>query len=379
MPLHRRGMNRISLCLCLFSAMRGAALAEPPAPVVEILSPSEGAAVTTVGELDGRLHGKGFPVVLVRPLPDQGQQPWYVQPWIESLDDGKFSAQVFFGDANTPSGTQFRVVALVERSREDAERHFKPGTKLENLPPELARSAFLTVLRRAVARPPSKFAPQDRFISFAGRAWAVKCGEKLGPGPNWFSDSEEQVRVEKDGRLRLAVTERDGHWHCAEVVGSPLGYGEYRWVVSGDLATLDPNVVLGLFVYADPGRDHRAREIDFELSRWSDAGKSNAQFVIQPYVFKEMRRFDTGKAEVLVISLTWNRGAVGGRCWAGDDASHKPLAEWKYVGAKIPRPEEVRVRMNLWLFNGHPPVGKRPQEIVIRSFRFEPAERETSH
>ena len=98
---------------------------------------------------------------------------------------------------------------------------------------------------------PVRLAP--RTVTFAGLRWDVKEGHSLGPGPNNFSNAKENVWVDEKGLLHLAITKRGQSWQCSEVVGPELGYGEYRWVISGNLRELDPKVVLGLFVYR--GRD----------------------------------------------------------------------------------------------------------------------------
>jgi hypothetical protein len=174
--------------------------------------------------------------------------------------------------------------------------------------------------------------------------------------------------VDEKDHLHLAITRRDDRWYCAEVVGPSLGYGEYRWVVAGDLDGLDAQAVLGLFVYRDP-----THEIDIELSRWGDPSNVNAQFVVQPPTRATLHRFHTGKANVLTCSFVWEEGLVWCRCWAGEDTSKEPLADWKYTGLRIPGAGGERVRANFWLFRGKPLTKAMRQEVVIQSFKFEPA------
>lgn len=347
--------------------------------VAEILTPKDRANVARLEDFQGRLtkKGRGWPVVLVRPLIDE--EPWYVQPEVSMASGGGlFTTRLFLGDTRTPPGTQFRILILVAPSREEAQRKFKRGAAMRNLPPGLKTSEPVTVFRNGITRrkPPTKAKP--RSIKFAGRTWEVKSGRSMGPGPNHFSDAEENVWVDKkNGHLHLAITKRDdGRWHCAEVVGPSLGHGEYRWVISGNFPKLDPKVVLGLFVYRARDRNRDAAEIDFELARWGDPDKANCQFVVQPHGPDSMHRFDSAKAEVLTCSLLWHKGEVRGRCWVGEDISKKPLADWKYTGPKVPRPGGERVRANLWLFEGQPPTAKARQEVVIRSFHFQPAGQE---
>jgi hypothetical protein len=70
----------------------------------------------------------------------------------------------------------------------------------------------------------------SKSVRFSGYDWRVKSGS-AEPGPNTFSDGEENVRVDSDGRLHLRITYRDGRWYCAEVVNQrSLGYGTYQFV-----------------------------------------------------------------------------------------------------------------------------------------------------
>jgi hypothetical protein len=315
--------------------------------------------VAQVEELEGRLVKAGWPVILVRALlPDQ---PWWVQPAVRDVVDGQFTGRAHFGDADTPKGTRFGLVVLLAKTKEDAHQ-LRAGMTLKDLPGDLPRSDEIIVARDDRPREP-------RTLTFSGHVWRVKVGRRVGPGPNDFADATENVWLDDKEHLHLAITKAGGQWQCAEVVADrSLGYGEYCWVVSGDLPALERRTVLGLFTY-----ETTTREIDFELSRWNDAAKPNAQFVVQPYAAKDStHRFDTGKAMALSVSLIWEPARVRGRCWEGENVTKAPLADWTYTGRFIPKPGKERARANLWLFEGRPPESGEKQEIVVRSFRFVP-------
>ena len=60
--------------------------------------------------------------------------------------------------------------------------------------------------------------PSVRWISFSGYDWWVKTSFGLvGPGPNYFSDSTNNVWLDAQGRLHLRITNRSNQWQCAEV------------------------------------------------------------------------------------------------------------------------------------------------------------------
>src|SRR4051794_10545625 len=74
-----------------------------------IVSPKNGSTVTHNEDLRGLIHGRGWPVVLVRP---PGAQPWWVQPPVDDVINGKFSSPVYFGDETSPDGMRFKVIIL---------------------------------------------------------------------------------------------------------------------------------------------------------------------------------------------------------------------------------------------------------------------------
>ena len=68
-----------------------------------------------------------------------------------------------------------------------------------------------------------------------------------------------------------------------------LGYGTYSYQTNSHVETLDRNITFGAFTWDPYGDDDSVpawpyREIDFEDSRWGNAGDpTNSQMVVQPY------------------------------------------------------------------------------------------------
>ena len=91
--------------------------------------------------------------------------------------------------------------------------------------------------------------PSLRWIGFSGYDWWAKVSPGLiGPGPNYFSDSTNNVWLDGQGRLHLRITNRSNQWQCAEIVTKrTFGYGSYRFELDSAVSAIDPNVVLGLF------------------------------------------------------------------------------------------------------------------------------------
>ena len=202
-----------------------------------------------------------------------------------------------------------------------------------------------------------------RTVAFSGYTWQVKSSaDVVGPGPNLFSDSTDNVWIDGLGRLHLGLARSQGRWYCAEVVNTEsLGLGRYTFELDSPVDALDPNAVLGLFTWSDePAYDNR--EIDIELSRWGNAtDPTNGQYVVQPYDRTgNLRRFTQPALTPSTLSFDWRAGAV---------AFGGPTA-WTCSGPDVPPPGSEHVRMNLWLFRGEPPLSGETVEVVDKRFRF---------
>ena len=235
----------------------------------------------------------------------------------------------------------------------------------------LSAMAVLVAAAAGVATAAGKPGYPDR-IGWAGRTWQVKSSQsKVGPGPNYFSASAENVWVDGLGRLHLRITYRNGRWSCAEVIGNDsLGYGTYTFQLASPVDGLDANVVLGLFTWSDKAAYHH-REIDVEFARWGNAGDpTNAQYVVQPAdTAGHLRRLTVpAGAAPTAHGFAWQAGRV-------DFASAGPNGwsdGWSYLGPDAPRPGGENVRLNLWLSGGAPPTDGQEVEVIADSFAFAP-------
>ena len=72
--------------------------------------------------------------------------------------------------------------------------------------------------------------------------------------------------------------------HAQVILDHSLGYGTYLFSTVGPGEFLDPEVTFGLFLWDDNGGAGIGyREVDFEYSRWGNAGDPTAaQFVLEP-------------------------------------------------------------------------------------------------
>ncbi len=226
--------------------------------------------------------------------------------------------------------------------------------------------------------------PGGTTVLFADRLWRVKGPGVFGPGPNNFSDGPANVWVDSDGRLHLRITQVDGQWFAAELaLVDALGYGEYRFKLEADLDDFDRKVVFGLFLWEyqpcwRPDNWWNANnELDIEFGRFDDPSNPPAQYVAQPYTRNGNRhQFSLMTDEPLTPTthvIHWRHDQVVFRSWCGH--AEQPLADdvietWPYTGPDNARPEQPRVHINLWLFDGAAPSDGRAVEVIVSDFTF---------
>ncbi len=226
--------------------------------------------------------------------------------------------------------------------------------------------------------------PSGRNLAFGGHTWRIKGPGVYGPGNNFFCDAADCVWVDGSGRLHLKLQYRGGIWASTEVATQEsLGYGDYILTTVGRLDQIDPQAVLGIFLWEYGTCWDYAylwwnafNEIDIEYSRWGSPDNAIAQFVAQPYDYSgNIHRFDAAfsEGEVTSHAMRWLADRVEYRVWRGgpDDESTANLIEsWTYTGPHIPRPEQPRMHLNLWKLEGTPAAD---QEVIFQDFVFVPA------
>jgi hypothetical protein len=209
-----------------------------------------------------------------------------------------------------------------------------------------------------------------RIIEFSGCTWYVKSGYG-GPGPNYWSDSEENVWLDPNGWLHLKIRYKDGIWYCSEVYTTEFTrYGIHRFYVISRLDSLDRNVVLGLFIYAND-----TTEVDIEFSKWGQIIPThNAQYVVQPWYYP-------GNVEKFWVILTgtytthyfnWQKDSIRFKSIHGHypepPNSNYLIHKWLYTGSNNPlESESLRVHINLWLYQGNPPTNAQEVEVIIKN------------
>jgi len=216
-----------------------------------------------------------------------------------------------------------------------------------------------------------------RVVSFSGRSWTVKSSAgPVGPGPNYFADTSDDVWVDGNGYLHLRIMFRDGVWHSSEVVGDDvLGYGTYTFTLGNRVDLLDRNTVVGLFTWDTSAPEFNYREIDIEFARWDDPLADNSQYVVQPWDTPgNTNRWETAlTGNDSTHAFTWQPDRVEFSSHQGSPPAAQ-IQAWTYAGPDVP-PEGTssgNARINFWLNGGNAPSDGQQAELVIKSFDFTP-------
>ena len=243
----------------------------------------------------------------------------------------------------------------------------------------LALISLRAIPLMAAGSPPH--APTARTIQWADRTWNVRSWPG-GPGPNNWCDTVDCVWVDSNGALHLTIRYINGQWYATEVSTRDLtNFGEHRFFVEGPIDDLDPNVVLGLFLYSDIN-DNDIEELDVEFATWGDpdpAAPEGKYTTWYQNAIGDQYTFDVNlNGAYTTHAIDWQPTQVDFESLHGfydtpPNASYI-IAQWSTSNPNvIPIPEdEMRVHMNLWLYSGQPPTDGQEVEIVIHDFKGPP-------
>ena len=208
----------------------------------------------------------------------------------------------------------------------------------------------------------------QKTVSFAGMDWFVRNGNG-GPGPNQWSDADDQVWVDGNGDLHLTIRKIGDTWYCSEIYAQQsLGYGTYQFYVDSPLENYDPQIVVGLFTYEDD-----QHEIDVEFSKWGNPSNPSGWYTVQPppYSSDNQQYFDLNLTGAYSTHLfEWNNSSIFFQSYHG----HYPILpsasylinEWNYTGSQIPNAGNERLHLNFWLFQGQTPTNQQDAELIIK-------------
>jgi hypothetical protein len=325
-------------------------------------------AYGTYGGLSGQVSGvtyANYKVLVYIYVWGWWNKPTWNNPLTSINPDGSWTCNITTGGASDTLATEI-IAFLIPNGAYQSSWEMAGDA---SLPAELYLYPYTNFQRT----------PAIRRIQFAGHNWAVKFGDYMGPGPNNFSDSVDNVWVDGNGYLHLKITHPDSNWYCSEIISDEsFGYGTYVFTIDRRVDTLDRNIVLGLFTWDTYAPQFNYREIDFEFGTWGNPANDNSQYVIQPWDMPgNLYRFDidyTGDATTTTHVMTWRPDGIYFKSYYGDFSLAPPpetvIQDWYYTGSDNPPPGGENVRMNLWLISGLSPVNGLESEVVIKDFQF---------
>jgi hypothetical protein len=276
-------------------------------------------------------------------------QPLVNQPFTKIQPSGKWTNA-------THLGTEYAAL-LVEPG-------FRPSAMVDALPSRGADVAAVAIVK-GQSFPPSKM------LQFSGYEWRVRSAPSNRGGQNFYDPGN--AWVDASGAMHLRISKVDEKWQCAEVsLNRSLGYGTYSFTTR-DISQLEPVAVFDMFTFDYAGADRNYREVNIEISRWSDPVSHNAQYVVQPYyVPTNVVRF-TAPAGTLTHSFRWESGRISFRTarGAGADAEARSVAEQVFTSG-VPSPGIESVRMALYIFSSSNIPLRNGAEVVIEKFEYLP-------
>jgi hypothetical protein len=240
-------------------------------------------------------------------------------------------------------------------------------------PPCVTSSTCLpgSVLQQSVANAlATRSAPNIRTFHWSGLDWWVK-SLFWGPGPNYFTNSTDNIFVDAQNRLHLRITHVNGTWYCSEIVTHrTLGLGSYSFYLDTPVDPLDPNITLGLFTWSNAA-DFTHREIDVEGGRWGNPGDfNNTQFVVQPFDQPNhlVRYRVPPSATNSMHSYNWQSNSIAFTAVTGTTT----IASSTYTSASgtVPPSCDENLRINLWLNDPSGPLNGQEAEVIVNKLVF---------
>lgn len=298
-------------------------------------------------------------------------KPTYASPVCQVSSTGNYSCYVTTGGSD-PNFTSVSAFLMPKNSDPDL------CSPCFSIPENIASLAKVTLDR-----------PYPRTLSFSGYQWRVKKATypySLGPDQNYFSDSTSSVWVDNDG-LHLRTRQVSGTWYSTELIlQQSLGYGTYIFHTNSSIDSIDANAVLGFFSWdsnnVNPTLTHR--EFDIEFSKWGvPTSSTNSQFITQDGSHEcnatNCLRFQTTvptSNKHMTFYIVWSQGKLDFRAYKGQYWSTPPnrslVKKWIYTGSFVPTPRTEKIRINLWFFQGQPPLAGQENDVVVENFLYKP-------
>ena len=211
-------------------------------------------------------------------------------------------------------------------------------------------------------------------VEFSGYHWQVKEGY-ASPGQNRWS--KENVRIDAEGQLHLRLKHKANGWYCAEIRSVEwFRYGSFLFHLIANPTHLDPQIVLGMFLYNEMSQN----EIDVEISRWGKESETNLHYSLHNRngpVMVEDFLLNLSEGDFSTHRIDWLSDRIVYSSQYGHRQDLQGLVFRKIVAASesedtfLPN-GKMRVHLNLWLFRGNAPDPDAEMEVIIRQFVYLP-------
>ena len=203
-----------------------------------------------------------------------------------------------------------------------------------------------------------------RTITFSGLVWDVRAGSG-NPGNQCWTDSPARVWVDSSDQLHLKLQPIGGRWCSVQVTAQTNArYGTHEFRVISRLDSLDPDLVLGMYLYKDD-----SNEIDIEITDSFSPSSYRGWYAVQPSTAASRTSFPITMAGTYSThSFDWQTSDIRFASWHGHCA--EPCGglvhSWTYNGLNNPNESlNLRPNINLWINGSNPATA---QEVIIASY-----------
>ncbi len=267
-----------------------------------------------------------------------------------------------------------------------------------------AFSIIILVLSSCNQSDPAELTTPKGPLLFSGYTWNYKNHDNpVGPGPNRFLGTKENVWVDNEGKLHLKIAKKNNLWYCSEIISDKVfGYGRYVFTSETDIRDFDQKAVFGFFTWDNYSFQKQGNsEIDIEFAKWDAPNDSLlVTYSVQPVWFsnptpyqeRSTRPFINTKyiSKTMTHMMLWTPDGVSWESYEGENyPGTNKVAEWsfdktnrsrnKIEGTRISDPivipapsDSTNFRFNFWLLNGVAPNNGKEHEMIVKNFKYTP-------
>lgn len=208
-------LKALPLCLTIVAAAPAWGQAEAVDSSIKIVAPSPDGIVQRVNEVVIETKTAGFPIVLVRPLDETVE--WWVQPASPASKAGRYKMKCYFGNAATPNGKAFQIVALLAPT----EQRVKELTK-QQVFSELPAKVPYSEPRRVVRTNPANTSQTPSTVTASTATSGTAAAKLFGLANHMAVSRRQEIRGHTKGDLPPVLLVRSTEPNSLWWVQSPI-------------------------------------------------------------------------------------------------------------------------------------------------------------